>query len=95
MANKIMEVKAKNEEVATCLDSNPEWEQYCQDDLNKINEIENKPLVSDPRSKDGLNNNDEELDFFFRLKSFGNPKSRSSFSSENDNDDGQDDDDDK
>ena len=76
MANKLIEVQKKNTEVNNCLESIPEWGDYYENDLKVKNLIESKPLASDPRSK-GAVNNDDDLEFFFRLKS-GSSKSKSS-----------------
>lgn len=75
IANKLVEMSKKSPEVATCLESIPEWQIYLEEDLKIKNSIENKPLCSDPRKK-GAANNDEDLEFFFKLKNF-NPLKKS------------------
>ena len=73
ISNKLIEMSKKSPEVANCLESIPEWQIYFQDDLRVKNLIENKPLVNDPRKK-GAVSNDDDLEFFFKLKNFNPTK---------------------
>jgi hypothetical protein len=68
IANKLIEMQKKNTEVNNCLESIPEWGEYYDNDLKIKNLIESKPLASDPRKK-GAISNDDDLEFFFRIKS--------------------------
>lgn len=81
IANKLIEMSKKSPEVANCLESIPEWKDYYEDDLKIKNLIENKPLVNDPRKK-GSVSNDEDLEFFFKLKNF-NPTKRNETKEDN------------
>jgi hypothetical protein len=74
IANKIVEIQKKNDEVTMILESNPDWRTYYETDLKVINELESKPLGNDPRKKAPTNNNDDELEFFFKIKNFSNNK---------------------
>jgi hypothetical protein len=47
--------------VSNFLESIPEWNEYYQNDLIKINNIEKKPLASDPRNQE---RNSKDDDFF-------------------------------
>ena len=76
LANKLVEMQKKNNEVNNCLESIPEWGEYFENDLKPMNLLESKPLASDPRKKGG-NNSDDDLDFFFKLKSFNPTKGKS------------------
>lgn len=75
ISNKLVEMQKKSPEVASCLESIPEWQEYFQNDLRIKNMIENKPLVNDPRKK-GTVSNEDDLEFFFKLKNF-NPTKKS------------------
>lgn len=44
IANKLVEMQKANEEIASFLDSIPEWGEYYENELKKVNELENKPL---------------------------------------------------
>lgn len=68
LANKLVELQKTNGEINNCLESIPEWREYYENDLEIKNLIESRPLAVDPRKKGGFNN-DDDLDFFFRLKS--------------------------
>ena len=61
MANKILEIQKKEDQANNILESIPEWKLFIDEDLNKVNEIEQKPLGSDPRKKD-LNQDDDFFD---------------------------------
>ena len=75
LANKLIEMQSKNVEVNNCLESIPEWGEYLTNDLKPINAVESKPLASDPRKK-GAVNNEDDLEFFFRLKSLNPNKGK-------------------
>lgn len=75
ISNKLVEMQKKSPEVANCLESIPEWNVYYEEDLKVKNMLENKPLVMDPRKK-GAVSNDDDLEFFFKLKNF-NPTKKS------------------
>lgn len=51
LANKICDVAKKNEEVLNFLESIPEWQEFSDNILTLINNIEAKPLASDPKKK--------------------------------------------
>jgi hypothetical protein len=68
LANKLIEMSKSNPEVNNCLDSIPEWAEYCKHDLLPVTMIESKPLSTDPRNR-GASVGDDDLQFFFRLKS--------------------------
>ena len=70
ISNKIVEVAKKNDEVQLILESIPEWNVYVEDNLEKANKIESKPLASDPRSKGPTSNSEEDIEFFFKIKNF-------------------------
>ena len=80
LANKLIELKAKNEEVVNFLDSIPEWQEYEEGALTRFNDIENKPLPTDPRNKTKQKNNDDDyFDLVYKFKDshrsgFGNKK---------------------
>ncbi len=61
----------KNEEVRSFLESIPEWAEYYANDLQKVIDIENKPLCEDPKNASSKNN-DDDMDFLWKLKGFGN-----------------------
>jgi hypothetical protein len=44
IANKLVEMQKANEEIASFLDSIPEWADYFENELSKVNEVEAKPL---------------------------------------------------
>lgn len=44
IANKLVEMQKANEEIASFLDSIPEWGEYYENELKKVNEIESRPL---------------------------------------------------
>jgi hypothetical protein len=74
ISNKLVETQKKSVEVANFLDSLPEWTEYFNEDLTKINSLESRPLCNDPRNK-GAQSNDDDLEFFFKLKNF-DPKQK-------------------
>ena len=43
-ANKLVQIQKKNEEVANMLESIPEWSDYCENELQKYNEVESRQL---------------------------------------------------
>lgn len=49
LANKLTDLSKINDEVNSFLESIPEWADYFNDVLTLVNNIENKPLASDPR----------------------------------------------
>lgn len=76
------------------LESNPDWRIYYESDLKVINELESRPLGNDPRKKGPANNNDDDLEFFFKIKNFGNSKLKTKDSGsdkKDDNDDNEED----
>ena len=87
MANKVLDLQGKNEEVSLILDSIPEWKSYIENDLSVVNKLESQPLASDPRKK-GKDNAEEDIEFFFKIKSnFSNVKMKSTSSASDDNKD--------
>ena len=44
IANKLVEMQKANEEIASFLDSIPEWAEYQEGELKRINELESRPL---------------------------------------------------
>lgn len=66
MANKIVEIQKKNEEVNMVLESIPEWRKYVEGDLSTINTIESKPLAMDPRKKESPV--EDDIEYFFKIK---------------------------
>jgi hypothetical protein len=44
IANKLNEMQKANEEIGSFLESIPEWGQYFENELTKVNEVESKPL---------------------------------------------------
>ena len=69
LANRIVEIQKKVEEANNILEAIPEWKEYCDGDLSFINNIENKPLASDPRKK-GASTADDDIEYFFKIKAF-------------------------
>lgn len=70
LANKLVDLKAHNEEVSNFLESIPEWAEFEQGPLTKANNVENKPLATDPRNKRN-NQHDKDDDYFdlvYKLK---------------------------
>ena len=55
-----------NSEVRNCLDSMPEWGEYCENDLLPMTMIESKPLATDPRNR-GSTKEEDDLEFLFRF----------------------------
>jgi len=51
IANKLVEMQKANEEIASFLDSIPEWAEYFENELRKVNEVESKPLGQDARTR--------------------------------------------
>jgi hypothetical protein len=45
LANKVVEIQKKNEEINSILESIPEWKIYVSGDLHKANVIESRPLA--------------------------------------------------
>lgn len=72
LANKLVEMQQSNTEVNNCLESIPEWKEYEEQILKPTTEREKKPLASDPRNKPSKD--EDDLEFFFRLKSFNPTK---------------------
>ena len=66
-------MQKNNTEVNNCLESIPEWGDYQEQDLKPRTDLEKKPLASDPRNK-GSFKDEDDLEFFFRLKSFNPAK---------------------
>jgi hypothetical protein len=94
IANKIVEIQKKNDEVTMILESNPDWRTYYETDLKVINELESRPIGNDPRKKGPANNNDDELEFFFKIKNFSNSKLKTKDSAGQGQDDKKEDDND-
>lgn len=67
LANKIDELSKKNEEVLNFLESIPEWADFHSNILTVINNIESKPLASDPRKKE-ITKSDDYFDLIYKLK---------------------------
>lgn len=66
IANKLVEMQKANEEIASFLDSIPEWGEYYENELKKVNEIEARPLGQDPRArKDSVQERDPNEDDVF------------------------------
>lgn len=69
LANKLVDLKAKNEEVNSFLESIPEWAEFEQGSLTRANNIENKPLATDPRvKKNAHEREDDYFDLVYKLK---------------------------
>ena len=68
IANKLADLQKSNEEVASFLDSIPEWADYCQNDLQQANARDNNPLVNDPRARDNKAGSDDYFDLIYKLK---------------------------
>ena len=77
LANKLVDIQTKNSEASNILESIPEWKSYCDGDLSLYNNIENKPLASDPRNKVS---NEDDFEYFIKFKSFSSGKSKSTSS---------------
>lgn len=92
IANKLVESEKKNEEIAQCLESCPEWGEYYKTDLAITNETENKPLGEDPRNKKSSWGDDQEIDFLFRLKNYKPGSNSSGTEQSNDDNDKEEDD---
>ena len=45
LANKILDIQKKNEEINIILESIPEWKTFVEGDLDKANVIESRPLA--------------------------------------------------
>lgn len=45
LANKIVEIQQKNDEINLILESIPEWKTYAEGELRKANLIESRPLA--------------------------------------------------
>jgi hypothetical protein len=69
LANKIIEIGRKTDDINNILDSIPEWNEFIESDLNRANDIENRPLASDPRNKTQPASGEDDMDFFFKIKS--------------------------
>lgn len=63
LANKLSELSKKNEEVQNFLESIPEWAEFYTNVLTEINNIETRPLGSDPRKREAPKSDD-----YFDLK---------------------------
>ncbi len=71
LANKIVQIQKKNEEVNIILESIPEWAVYTAGDLAFMNSVESKPLASDPRKKNENGDQvEDDIEYFFKIKSF-------------------------
>ncbi|MFS8160053.1 MAG: hypothetical protein ACMG6E_07550, partial [Candidatus Roizmanbacteria bacterium] len=88
LANKLVEIQKKNEEVNLILESIPEWKVYTACDLSFMNDVENKPLASDPRKKNGVQVEDD-IEYFFKIKAFQQNKLKTA-TNDNDNKEGED-----
>jgi hypothetical protein len=71
LANKIIEMQKLNPDISDYLETIPEWGLYLEKELDPVNQLEAKPLASDPRSKSFSANIDEDLEFLFRPKPAG------------------------
>jgi hypothetical protein len=104
IANKLVEMQKANEEIASFLESIPEWGEYQDHELKEVNEINNKRLGQDVKKKSSLfdepNNlggggnseNDQfVLNFLNRMghKSKDSKNSGKDSSSDSDEDDGE------
>lgn len=85
IANKLVEMKSKNQEILNFLESIPEWEEYYSENLKKINTLESTPLASDPRKKQV--EEEDSFDIFLKLKDFQPRSSKQSSMEEGNNDD--------
>lgn len=65
LANKLIEISKKNEEVANCLDSLPEWAEFVEGHLKKHNEIETKALGL---KKQEPEKHEDFLDMMFQMQ---------------------------
>mmetsp|Transcript_1653 Transcript_1653/g.1577 ORF Transcript_1653/g.1577 Transcript_1653/m.1577 type:complete len:169 (-) Transcript_1653:198-704(-) len=70
VANKIVEIQKDHEEVNNFLEAIPEWKEFVEGELKIGNDVESKPLASDPRKKNSPAP-DEDFEFFFKMKSHG------------------------
>ena len=62
IANKLVEMQKANEEIASFLESIPEWTEYQDTELKTANEINNKRLGQDVKKKSSLFDNPKEDD---------------------------------
>lgn len=62
IANKLVEMQKANEEIASFLESIPEWTEYQDTELKTANEINNKRLGQDVKKKSSLFDNAKEDD---------------------------------
>jgi hypothetical protein len=62
IANKLVEMQKANEEIASFLESIPEWTEYQDTELKTANEINNKRLGQDVKKKTSLFDNPKEDD---------------------------------
>ena len=67
IANRLVEAQGKNADVNICLESIPDWKEYVEGDLKRVNDNESKPLGSDPRKK-GEQPIEDDLEYFFQTK---------------------------
>ena len=68
ISNKIADSQTKNKFIDNILGSIPEWKDFVDEDLKHKNELESKPLVNDPRKKLNSSNDDNDLEFLFKLR---------------------------
>ena len=77
MSNKIVEIQSGKssyrDEVNNILESIPEWREYCDGNLARVNDVENKPLLVDPRKKPEKTG-DDDMEYFFKIKAFSQNK---------------------
>lgn len=76
LANKLLDLQSKSDEVACFLEAIPEWAEYCAQDLRPRNELENRPLGHDPRGRtdSSTSPSDEYFDLMFKIREVGSRK---------------------
>ena len=70
IATKLSDLQKSNEEVASFLDSIPEWAEYYENDLSVANMLDNTPIGPDPRNKE-KSTTDDYFDFMCKMKDIG------------------------
>lgn len=94
IANKMVEMQKANEEVASFLESIPEWGEYYEGELKKVNEIETKPLGQETKGRKKSEDPIEDDIFVMNfLTKFSKQQKEKKDKNDNGNDDDDDDDD--
>jgi len=65
IANQLNELSGSDEEVKNFLESIPEWKEFWDENLSKINQVEKAPLAEETRGRG--DDNDDNFDFFFKI----------------------------